>query len=128
MRVTILLLFLLPLTAFADQYDRVLDAIALVETGVSPGAVGQRGERSKFQILPATWAKYSQINQRSASPAEVRNVARLVLAEIEAVHARRGMRVDAYGLALGWNAGARARRFSKGTIDYAERVSALAGE
>jgi hypothetical protein len=128
MRASILLLFLLPLTALADQFDRVLDAIALVETGETPAAVGRRGERSKFQIMPTTWAKFSQTNQRLASPDEVRIVARQVLAEIEAVHLRRGLRVDAYGLALGWNAGARARRFSKGTIDYAERVAALAGE
>jgi hypothetical protein len=123
-----MLLFLLPLTALADEYDRILDAIAQVETGVSPGAIGRRGERSKFQIMPATWTKYSQSNQRSASPEEIRIVARQVLAEIEAVHLRRGLRTDAYGLALGWNAGARARHFTRGTIDYAERVAALLGE
>jgi hypothetical protein len=125
MRTIILLIFLLPLTALADEYDRILDAIALVETGVSPDAVGQRGERSRFQIMPATWARFSRKNQRSASLAEIRSVARRVLAEIEAVHLRRGLRIDAYGLALGWNAGAMARKFTRGTMDYASRVEAV---
>jgi len=120
------LLSLLPLTALADQYDRVLDAIAKVETGLTPDAVGRLGERTKFQITPATWARFSQKDQQSASPEEVRSVARQVLAEIEKVHASRGMRTDAYGLAEGWNAGARAKKFRRATLDYAERVAALA--
>ena len=126
MRILILTLLLLPLSAFADQYDRILDAIAKVETGVSPDAVGQRGEQSRFQIMPATWARVTQAEQRTASLAETRRVARLVLTEIEAVRRRRGLRVDAYGLALGWNAGPRARKYTGATLNYAERVEALA--
>src|SRR5437016_171133 len=71
MRVIVLLLLLLPLRVFADQYDKILDAIAKVETGLSPTAVGQQGERTKFQIMPATWAQFSQATQQSASPDEV---------------------------------------------------------
>jgi len=131
MRATLLLFLLIPLTALAqqtlaDHYDRILDAIAQVETGLSPNAVGRRGERSRFQIMPATWARFSHEDQPSASLAETRRVARRVLAEIEAVHRRRGQRVDTYGLALGWNAGPWARKYSGATLDYAERVEALA--
>ena len=128
MRTLILFILLLPLPAVADQYDRILDAIAKVETGVRPTAVGQRGEQSRFQILPSTWARFSRENQQTATNAETRRVARLVLAEIEAVRLRRGLRTDAYGLALGWNAGPRARKYSAATLDYAERVDALASQ
>lgn len=126
MRQLILLFLLLPLPAFADHYDKILDAIAKVETGLTPDAVGQQGERSRFQIMPATWARFSRANQHTASLYETRRVARRVLAEIETVHLRRGLRVDAYGLALGWNAGPWARKYTGATLDYAERVEALA--
>jgi len=125
MRAILLISLMFPLTALADHYDRILDAIAKVETGISPDAVGRRGERSRFQIMPATWVRFSEENQQSASLAETIRVARRVLAEIETVHRRRGQRVDAYGLALGWNAGPWARRYSGATLDYAERVEAL---
>jgi hypothetical protein len=126
MRLLILFSLLLPITAFADHYDKILDAIAKVETGVRPDAVGQLGERSRFQIMPATWVRFSQANQHTASLYETKRVARRVLAEIETVHRRRGLRVDAYGLALGWNAGPWARKYTGATLDYAERVEALA--
>ncbi len=126
MRVIILLILLLPLPALADQYDRILDAIAKVETGVSPDAVGQRGEHSRFQIMPSTWARFSQVDQQTAPHTETLRVARRVLAEIEAVRRRRGLRIDVYGLALGWNAGPWARKYSVATQDYAERVQAIA--
>lgn len=125
MRALVLLFLLFPLTALADHYDVILDAIAKVETGLNPDAVGRRGERSRFQIMPATWIRFSQTEQHTASLAETRRVARRVLAEIEKVHRRRGLRIDAYGLALGWNAGPWARRYSGATLDYAERVEAL---
>ena len=126
MRQLILLFLLFPIPAFADHYDKILDAIAKVETGLTPEAVGQRGERSRFQIMPATWARFSRANQHTASLYETTRVARRVLAEIEKVHLRRGLRVDAYGLALGWNAGPWARKYTGATLDYAERVEALA--
>lgn len=126
MRILILFSLLLPLPAFADHFDRVLDAIAKVETGVSPDAIGQQGERSRFQIMPATWARFSRESQHTATLYETKRVARRVLAEIEKVHRRRGLRVDAYGLALGWNAGPWARKYTGATLDYAERVEALA--
>ena len=126
MRLLILFSLLLPLSALADQYDRILDAIAKVETGVSPDAVGHRGERSRFQIMPSTWIRFSQSEQTAASLDETRRVARQVLAEIEAVRRRRGLRVDIYGLALGWNAGPWARKYTVATLDYAQRVEAIA--
>lgn len=126
MRALALLLLLFPLTAQADHYDSILEAIAKVETGLTPDAVGRRGERSRFQIMPATWIRFSQVDQHTASLSETRRVARRILAEIEKVHRRRGLRIDAYGLALGWNAGPWARKHSGATLDYAERVEALA--
>ncbi len=74
--------------------------------------------------MPSTWARFSRLHQASASATETRRVARRVLAEIEAVHLRRGLRVDTYGLALGWNAGPWARKYTGATRDYAERVEA----
>lgn len=126
MRHLILLFCLFPLSALADHYDRVLDAIAKVETGLRPEAIGQRGERSRFQIMPATWARFSRADQHTASSYETTRVARRVLAEIEKVHLRRGLRVDVYGLALGWNAGPWAQKYSGATLDYARRVEAIA--
>ena len=126
MRAIVLLILVLPLPVFADQYDRILEAIAKVETGVRPDAVGRRGEQSRFQIMPSTWARFSRVNQQSASIAETKRVARQVLSEIEAVRLSRGLRVDIYGLALGWNAGPWARKYSGATLSYAERVEAIA--
>lgn len=125
MRIFILFFVLLPLPAFADHYDRILEAIAKVETGVRPNAVGQLGERSRFQIMPTTWARFSRMDQHTATATETMRVARRVLTEIEAVHLRRGLRVDVYGLALGWNAGPWARKYTMATLDYAERVEAV---
>lgn len=126
MRVLLLFILLLPIPAMADHYDRILEAIAKAETGLTPDAIGQRGERSRYQIMASTWVRFSQEDQPSASHAETTRVARRVLAEIEKVHRRRGLRVDAYGLALGWNAGPWARKYTAATRDYAERVEALA--
>ena len=126
MRAIVLLILLLPLPVFADQYDKILEAIAKVETGVRPDAVGRRGEQSRFQIMPSTWVRFSRVNQQSASIAETKRVARQVLSEIEAVRLSRGLRVDIYGLALGWNAGPWARKYSGATLSYAERVEAIA--
>lgn len=37
------------------SYDRFLNAIAEIETGNDPSAIGQAGERSAYQFMESTW-------------------------------------------------------------------------
>lgn len=102
---------------------RLLRAIAEVETGFNPRAVGRAGERTVYQIAPGTWRRFSRVPIRCADPAEVERVARAVLFEITQSLANHRIPHTPYELALRWNAGPSARRFSTATRDYASRVS-----
>lgn len=117
--------------AAADLHDTAW-AIAERETHNRDDArPGKAGERTRFHIKPDVWRQYSDrpFITGSRDPAEARRVALAHLAWI-ADRLRVARRpVDAYWLALIWNAGV--GNFWRGTIprssfDYAADVAALA--
>jgi soluble lytic murein transglycosylase-like protein len=107
----------------AVDHDRLLRAIAEVETANNPRAVGRAGERTIYQIAPGTWRGVSRVPMARASAAEIDAVARTILADIHLALRERKIPVTPYEIALRWNAGARARRFTPATRDYAQRVA-----
>lgn len=58
-----------------------LAALAEVETGNDPAAVGRAGERTPYQISPRVWAAYSRQPMRSATASEGRRVASRILSD-----------------------------------------------
>jgi hypothetical protein len=107
--------------------DKLLAAIAQVESGVHDGAVGRAGERSRYQMSESVWRKFStEPFIRADDPAQSRAVALDYLAWIESQLRRRGTEATPYSLSLAWNAGvAGAEHPSPRAKDYAERVAAL---
>lgn len=73
-----------------------LQALALVESGGNPRAIGAAGERGAFQMMPAVVASSGGHGERAAA----RHV-RLI--ERELLHA--GIEPTVFHLALAWNAG-----------------------
>jgi len=61
--------------------DRRLDALAQVESGNRDEVRGPDGERSRYQIAPATWKEYGRSVPfaRATNPAIARHVARQIL-------------------------------------------------
>lgn len=117
--------FLSAATALADvDLDRLLLAISEKETG-NRDVQGRAGERTRFQILPATWRRFSSHSMPLAAPEEVWRVARAYLDEIGAVIARKRLLPTPYEYALRWNAGANARGFTFATKEYALCVQNL---
>lgn len=116
------------------QYDadRLLDAIACVETGRNDNAVGAHGEISRFQLLPATWESMTDIHPDKARNYRVAHGVALLYLRTLAMDLRRdGYQVTPYLLALCWKcgvSGAILRSFQpKEAKDYAQRVSNLYG-
>jgi len=105
----------------------VLHFIAMKETGNNPRARGSRGERTQFQIMPATWRRYSRLPPSSAAsnPAESERVARAYLADIRTNLRKRGLPETAYFIAASWNAGLNWTRTSARVREYAECVENL---
>jgi hypothetical protein len=105
----------------------ILEAIAQVETGNKPSVRGRLGERTRFQILPATWRRYSTvpISRAAASLDEAERVARQHLQHIRSVLVARGIAQTVYNIAVAWNAGPDYARITRKTVDYASRVKAL---
>lgn len=94
---------------------RLLDAIAQVETGTKNTnrpcrRIGARGERTAWQIMPATWASYCTIPfARAGTEARVDGL--VALAHLRALRSALfagGHKPNPYALALAWNAGASA--------------------
>lgn len=117
------LLTVSPVFAEVDL-DRLLLAISEKETG-NRDLQGRAGERTRFQILPSTWRRFSSHPMPFAAPEEVWRVARAYLAEIGAVIARKRLSATPYEYALRWNAGANARGFNSLTQEYALCVQNL---
>jgi hypothetical protein len=114
----------IPLSASYDT-PTLLHAIAEVETGLRGNLVGRHGERTMFQIKPSTWRQYSSVPITRASHAEVCRVATAILSDITRSLERSGIPVTPYSVALRWNAGTNARRYSRHSVDYARRVTNL---
>lgn len=53
-----------------------LDAIAEVESGNNPNAIGPKGERTEYQFIAATWSRYTKVPFRFAG--RDRNISRQV--------------------------------------------------
>ncbi len=114
-------------SSFHDGDSRLLAAIAQVETGNNPNAVGRKGERGIYQILPTTWAQYSKLPVEAAAtdPGENDRVAREHLATLRLALCKRGLAMNAHALAGAWNlgeAGVMRSHNSKVHSDYADRV------
>lgn len=114
--------------------NKMLWAIAEVETRNDYRLIGKSGERSEFQFMKNTWHQHTQIEFEVASMAigrsTVRRVADSHLDWIIRYLRERGHPVTAYNISLIWNGGA--GNFHRNTLeqrhrDYARRVSALYG-
>lgn len=105
--------------------DELLSAIAQVETGNNPRKVGRYGERTRLQILPETWRRFSRRPQSVHDRAETDRVARAYLGFIRHRLEVRGLPQTPFYIAASWNAGPGWRHLSRGTISYAERVTNL---
>jgi hypothetical protein len=105
---SIALAILLAAPGYALDIDRMLYAIAQVESGGNHAAIGKAGERSQYQMTAATWRRYTRAPFKHATknPVLARMVARAhVQYLMKRVGARGGMAYDPMQIALGWNPG-----------------------
>jgi hypothetical protein len=109
------LLFLSACPLFGIDEARLLMAIAYVETGNNPAAIGHAGERGEVQMLPAMRRHYG-------TPLAM-------LRDLERQLPRAGMDgTSEYQVALAWHCGItriRHRAITEADADYARRVVAL---
>ena len=105
--------------------DVLLAAIAEVETGNNHSRLGRNGERTRLQILPQTWRRFSRMPHASATRAETDRVARKYLSVIRRRVRERGFPETPFFIAAAWNAGPEWKRLTSGTVWYAERVTNL---
>ena len=119
--------------AGAMNYDRqrdvFLDAVAIVETGGNPRAVGSKGERGLYQFTRATWQQHTKHSHYEAhDPKFSRMIAQKHYDWLYSNLSRRGFPPSPYWLAVAWNSGL--SRTTKGkppsmSRRYGERVSNL---
>jgi hypothetical protein len=97
--------------------DRMLAAIAAVETGNQARAIGAMRERSAWQLTEATWKRYTRepFEKATTDPELARIVALANLARIGADLARQGRPLTAFNIARRWNPHA--------GVEYAQRVA-----
>lgn len=119
-------------SAFAasdPKFDKnaFLSAIAEVETGGDPYAVGRQGERGLYQFRSGVWKQYTN---RSFFQAHNPDVAFGVAVKhfnwLYDGFIRNGLHPNAYMMAAAWNGGlnrALSGRLTKGTRNYARRVA-----
>jgi hypothetical protein len=107
--------------------DILLSAIAEVETGNNSAMVGHSGERTRLQIAPETWVRFSHVPHAAAAshPQETDRVARAYLASIRTRLKSRGLPITPFFIAAAWNAGPGWSSLPSSTIAYAERVANL---
>jgi hypothetical protein len=100
-----------------------LKALHAVENPANSHEPGKHGELGKYQMCEATWKRYTALDFCDANVwAFEDSVALKHVRRIEGLLAKQGARVDAFNVALCWNAGEHAVGFSASTINYAERV------
>lgn len=113
--------------------DAFLLAVALVETADAQhphgndNALGLRGERTRWAILPATWNRFCEYTPSKASAPQRHRVAESVLKENRAVLDRRGFPLTVHNLALAWKCGPHFEHTSRDAQLYAARVEAIYG-
>lgn len=106
---------------------RLLDAIAAVESGNRPGAVGKLGERGRCQFMPATWARYTTAPFAQWAPVDcdlTRRVEKAHLAWLMAELRKRGTEPTPQLVAAAWRGGLE-RAFALVGTDPAQRVANL---
>ena len=113
--------------AYLAGLSPLLFALASVETGNKPTAIGPGGERSAWQFTPDTWRRHTKLPFRLASedPIHAREVAEMHLDYLSAELRARGVDPTPEHLAAAWRYGPASSRVCAGT-DYAKRVARLA--
>lgn len=111
-----------------------LVALRQIESGDNPRAVGARGERTAYQIMPSTWKQYADKGMRYTTQSHADEVASRILthqrAQFLGTARRQPARAEVYAM---WNlgfAGFRKRKFDlarcpRTTQDAAMRFAAL---
>jgi len=118
--------------ASAQTFDReaFLKAVAEVETGGNPRAIGRFGERGLYQFGRATWTRHTKRAFVDAhDPAIAHDIAVKHFVWLYGRLEANGATPDAYRMAVAWNGGlgrAISGRAPKSTRDYARRVAVLA--
>lgn len=111
------------------EIDAMLAALAEVESGNNPRAVGRLGERSAWQLMPRSWAMHTRVPHRAATeqPALARMIARRHLEWTLGVLRSRHTEIspELVGAAWRWGPGAAHKHV---WADSAQRVAALYDE
>jgi len=120
------LLLLCSAVARADMDDsRFLYAVRQVETG-DKWQIGSKGERTPYQFMASTWARYSATPASYLRPDVVDAVARAHLATIKATLRQRGLPVNVATVAAAWRHGANSKSLMReARTSYATRIKAL---
>lgn len=107
--------------------DVLLAAIAEVETGNNSATIGRSGERTRLQIAPETWVRFSRLphSAAAANREETDRVARAYLASIRTRLKSRGLPLTPFFIAAAWNVGPGWKTLPSCTVAYAERVANL---
>ena len=110
--------------------DRLLVAIAQVESGDRPNLIGKNGERSRWQITREVWKEETGLPfDRAKFDAYAYPVARAHLIALKWRLNESHVPITVKNLALAWNGGATAAILGKmanaKARDYAERVERL---
>lgn len=106
-----------------------LEALAEVETGNDPGAVGRAGERTPYQISPRVWAAYSRTPMRTATATEGRRVASRILADrTEAFRLRHRRQPTTREVYLLWHRPARVLRPRPHEAERARRFAVVVAD
>lgn len=113
--------------AYLAGLSPLLFALASVESGNNPTAIGPLGERSAWQFTAGTWRQHTKLPFRVASedPVHAREVAEMHLDYLSAELRTRGVDPTPEHLAAAWRYGPASSRVCAGT-DYAKRVARLA--
>jgi hypothetical protein len=104
----------------------LLFALASVESGNQPTAIGPSGERSAWQFTPETWARHTRVPflYASSDRTHAREVAELHLAYLTTELAARHIAPTPEHLAAAWHYGPASARICRDT-DYSRRVARL---
>lgn len=82
-----------------------LEAISLIETADNDRIIGNKGEVSRYQIMPFVWKQYSR-SRNYRDPKEARRIAQQHLQALEELFRRKTRRAPTeFDMYVMWNAG-----------------------